>query len=60
MLERIGVVRELTGKKRNRLFGYDQYLAILGEGPNYRKQTRVAFELEKSLAERRCVTWPNH
>ena len=32
MLERIGVVRELTGKKRNRLFGYDQYLAILGEG----------------------------
>ena len=32
VLERIGVVRELTGKKRNRLFGYDQYLAILGEG----------------------------
>ena len=32
VLEQIGVVRELTGKKRNRLFGYDQYLAILGEG----------------------------
>ena len=32
ILERIGVVRELTGKKRNRLFGYDQYLSILGEG----------------------------
>ena len=32
ILEQIGVVRELTGKKRNRLFGYDQYLAILGEG----------------------------
>ena len=32
ILERTGVVRELTGKKRNRLFGYDQYLAILGEG----------------------------
>ena len=32
ILEQIEVVRELTGKKRNRLFGYDQYLAILGEG----------------------------
>ncbi len=32
ILERVGVVRELTGKKRNRLFGYEQYLAILGEG----------------------------
>ncbi|MCE2449820.1 MAG: Fic family protein [Candidatus Latescibacteria bacterium] len=32
ILEQVGVVRELTGKKRNRLFGYDQYLAILGEG----------------------------
>lgn len=32
LLEQIGVVRELTGKKRNRLFGYDQYLVILGEG----------------------------
>jgi Fic family protein len=32
VLERLGVVRELTGKKRNRLFGYDQYIAILSEG----------------------------
>ena len=32
ILEQLGVARELTGKKRNRLFGYDQYLAILGEG----------------------------
>ena len=32
ILEQFGVARELTGKKRNRLFGYDQYLAILGEG----------------------------
>jgi Fic family protein len=32
VLERLGVVRELTGKKRNRLFGYDQYVAILSEG----------------------------
>lgn len=32
ILEKLGVARELTGNKRNRLFGYDQYLAILGEG----------------------------
>ena len=31
-LERLGVVRELTGKKRNRLFGYEEYLSILNEG----------------------------
>ena len=28
----LGVVRELTGKKRNRIFGYDRYLKILSEG----------------------------
>jgi hypothetical protein len=28
----LGVARELTGKRRNRLFVYDQYLAILNEG----------------------------
>lgn len=27
-----GVVRELTGGRRNRVFGYDRYLAILNEG----------------------------
>lgn len=27
-----GIAREMTGKPRNRLFVYDQYLAILGEG----------------------------
>ena len=32
VLERLGVARELTGKKRNRLFGYDRYVAILNEG----------------------------
>ena len=32
VLERLGVARELTGKKRNRLFGYDSYVAILNEG----------------------------
>lgn len=32
LLMELGVVRELTGKKRNRVFGYTHYLAILGEG----------------------------
>ena len=27
-----GIARELTGKRRNRLFVYDRYLAILNEG----------------------------
>jgi len=27
-----GIARELTGKRRNRLFGYQRYLAILNEG----------------------------
>ena len=31
-LERIGVAREGTGRKRNRLFVYDQYLGIVSEG----------------------------
>ena len=31
-LERLGIVREHTGKKRNRLFGYEAYLSILNEG----------------------------
>ncbi len=31
-LEDLAIVRELTDKKRNRLFGYERYLAILGEG----------------------------
>jgi hypothetical protein len=32
LLEDLGVVRELTGKRRNRLFVYDRYLALLSEG----------------------------
>lgn len=28
----LGIVRELTGQKRNRVFGYSDYLAILNEG----------------------------
>ncbi len=31
-LENADIVRELTGKKRNRLFAYERYLAILNEG----------------------------
>ena len=36
VLEGLGVARELTGKQRNRLFGYDQYIAILSEGTELR------------------------
>ena len=28
----LGIVREITGQRRNRLFAYDQYLSILSEG----------------------------
>jgi predicted transcriptional regulator len=28
----IGLVREVTGQKRNRLFCYDRYLKVLSEG----------------------------
>ncbi|MBX3024590.1 Fic family protein [bacterium] len=32
LLAELGIARELTGKRRNRLFAYDRYLAILNEG----------------------------
>jgi Fic family protein len=32
LLEKLGAVRELTGKPRNRIFVYDRYLQILSEG----------------------------
>jgi Fic family protein len=32
LLAELGIARELTGKRRNRLFVYDQYLTILSEG----------------------------
>jgi Fic family protein len=32
LLADLGIARELTGKRRNRLFAYDRYLAILNEG----------------------------
>jgi Fic family protein len=32
LLVELGIARELTGKRRNRLFAYDRYLSILNEG----------------------------
>lgn len=32
VLQNLGVVRELTGRRRNRLFAYDRYLSVLSEG----------------------------
>lgn len=31
-LQRLAIVRELTGQRRNRVFAYDRFLAILNEG----------------------------
>jgi Fic family protein len=31
-LMQLGIVRELTGQRRNRVFAYDRYLSILNEG----------------------------
>ena len=31
-LERLGILREITGRKRERVFAYARYLAILNEG----------------------------
>ncbi len=32
VLKKLGIVREITGKKRNRIFAYERYLSILNEG----------------------------
>lgn len=32
LLEKLGIAREMTGKRRNRLFVYERYLEVLGEG----------------------------
>jgi Fic family protein len=32
LLENVGIVREITGQQRNRVFAYEQYLNILNEG----------------------------
>ena len=31
-MEKLGIVREITGQQRNRVFAYDRYLSILSEG----------------------------
>ena len=31
-LEELGIVKELTGQKRNRFYGYAQYIEILNQG----------------------------
>ena len=31
-LERVGIVRELTGQMRNRVYAYDRYVSIMSEG----------------------------
>ncbi len=32
LLVDLGIAREVTGRRRNRVFAYDRYLAILNEG----------------------------
>jgi Fic family protein len=31
-LERLGIIRELTSRKRNRIFSYARYLEIMNQG----------------------------
>jgi Fic family protein len=31
-MQRLGILREITGRERHRLFVYEDYLAILNEG----------------------------
>ena len=32
LLKDVGVLREVTGRRRSRLYAYDAYLAVLNEG----------------------------
>jgi DNA-binding transcriptional regulator GbsR (MarR family) len=32
LLSRLGIVKEITGKRRDRVFAYSKYLAVLSEG----------------------------
>ena len=32
LLSRLGIVKEITGKRRDRVFAYSKYLAVLNEG----------------------------
>ena len=43
LLVELGVARELTGRRRNRLFVYDRYLDILNEGT----EAPAPFEIPK-------------
>jgi Fic family protein len=36
-LERLGIVRELTARKRNRVFSYTRYLEIMNQGTELRR-----------------------
>jgi Fic family protein len=38
-LERLGIVHELTGQKRNRLFSYTRYIEIMNQGTELPEQT---------------------
>ena len=31
-LEKLGIVKEITGKKRNRIYSYTEYIDIMNEG----------------------------
>ncbi len=31
-MEELGIIREITGQERNRVYLYDRYMHILGEG----------------------------
>jgi hypothetical protein len=37
VLAELGIARELTGKRRNRVFVYDRYLETLSEGTEARR-----------------------
>jgi len=43
----LGIVREVTGGKRNRIFAYDRYLSILNEGDDKSAEYRGRLELQK-------------
>ena len=38
---KLAIVRELTGQRRNRVFAYDRYLAILNEGTELMKTYKL-------------------
>ena len=58
-LVELGIAREVTGRRRNRLFAYDAYLTILREGteplpfarasPGQPERFRLAMRTKRSL-----------